>query len=107
MLAQHVVERVTLGAAESLLAEHVEEFAQGGAAAPFDLAVEFDEGNAKLLREQGAECRLAAAAQTDQRDAPTTYILGGRGKMLGHELPGFYEHVRGQPLQKLRQQHQI
>ena len=27
--------------------------------------------------------------------------------MLGHELPGFYEHARGQPFEKLRQQHQI
>src|SRR5450631_1576281 len=73
--------------------------------APLDLAVEFDERHVEMLRQQAAERGLAAAAQADQRNTPA--ILGGRGEMLGHELAGFYEHVRRQPLEELRQQHQI
>src|SRR5450756_1901231 len=70
-----------------------------------DREIELDERHVEAFRQQAAERGLAAAAQADQRNAPA--ILGRRGEMLGHELAGFYEHVRRQPLEKLRQQHQI
>ena len=75
VLAQHVLQRLALGAPEGLLAEHVEDLAQGRAAAPLDLAVELDEGHVELLRQQTAEGGLAAAAQADERDAPAAQVL--------------------------------
>src|SRR3954454_10304593 len=107
MIAQHVFQRLALGAAKGFLAEHVENFAERGAAAAFDLAVELDEGNAQALGKQAAEGGLAAAAQADQRDAPTMRILGHRIEVLGDELARFYEHVRRQPFEKLAQQYQV
>jgi hypothetical protein len=72
---------------------------------PLDLAVEFDERHVEALRQQGAECGLAATAQADQRDAAA--VATGRGKMLADEGAGFGQPVRRQPFEKLRQQHQI
>src|SRR4029453_19671684 len=53
--AQHIIERLSLGAPEGLLAEHVEDLAQAGTAALLDLAVELDEGNPGTLGEQHPE----------------------------------------------------
>ena len=107
VLAQHVVERLALGAAEGLLAEHLEDFAQRGAAALLDLAVEFDERHAERSRQQAAERRFAAAAQADQRDAPLRKSSDGCAEMLQQQLARLRERRRRQPLEELRQQHQV
>src|SRR5262245_38143357 len=87
--AQHVVERLALGAPEGLLAEHVENLAQGGAAALLDLAVKLDEGQAEPLRGELAERRFAAAAQADQRDAVTARVVGWLAEVAQQEIARF------------------
>src|SRR5262249_35034645 len=107
MPAQHIVERLTLGAAESLLAEHVEYLAQGGAAALLDLAVELDEGHAEALGEEPPKRRLAAAAQANERDAPAPGIVGWIAEVLEQKITRFCERRRREPLKELRQQNKI
>src|SRR5579875_1209164 len=74
VLTQDALQRFALRAAERLLAEHLEDLAQRGAAAPLDLAIEFDEGQVEPRRQHAAEGRFAAAAQADQGDAPPAQV---------------------------------
>ena len=92
MLAQHVVECFALGAAEGLLTEHVEDFAQGGAAALLDLAVELDEGH---VRGAPPACgRASTCRRRAGRSARCAGDLGGRGEMLD-ELARFGQAAGG------------
>src|SRR5262249_55262927 len=107
MPAQHLVEGLALGAAESLLAEHVEDLAQGGAAALLDLAVELDEGHVEALGEEPPKRRLAAAAQADQRDAPAAGIIGWIAEVLEQKIARFREGRRGGAPAGVRQQREV
>ena len=107
VLAQHVFQRLALGAAEGLLAEHVEDLAQWRAAAALDLAVELDEGHVEPRRQQAAERRLAAAAQADQRDAPAPQIVRRLAEMLQQQVARLAQRGRRQPFEELAQQHQV
>ena len=65
---QHRLERAPFIAAIGRLAVEIENLAQRRAGDALDLAVEFDEWHAELLRQHRAERRFAGAAQPDQRD---------------------------------------
>ena len=54
MLAKDFVERLAFGAAESFLAEHVENFAECRAAALLDLPVKLDKWHAEAFGQQPA-----------------------------------------------------
>src|SRR6516162_9127355 len=107
VLAEHLVERLALGAAEGLLAEHVEDFAQVCAAAPLNLAVELDEGHVEALGQQAAEGRFATAAQTDERNTPTPQALWWLAEMLEQHFACIRQRGWRQPLEELRQEHEI
>ena len=107
MLGEHVLERLALGAAEGLLAEHVEDLGQRGAGAALDLTVKLDEGHAERLGRQRPERRFAAAAQANQRDAARAVGLGRRAEALGDELAHLAERLRRQALEILREQGQL
>src|SRR5262245_14761019 len=105
--AQHVVERLAFGAPEGLLAEHVEDLAQGCTAALLDLAVELDEGEAEPLGRELAEGRFAATAQADQRDAMAARIVRRRAEMAQQKVARFRQCRRRQPLEELVEQHEV
>ena len=105
MSAQDLVQRFALGAAECLLAEHVENLAQGGAAAPFDFAVKFDEWNAEPLGQQSAERGFAAAAQSNECNALAARTSSdGAAEALEQQVARFCECGWRQALEELRQQ---
>ena len=66
--ADHVLEATALDAPETRLAVQHEDFGQRQRGLALDLAIQLDERIAQLLREGGAERRLAGAAQPRERD---------------------------------------
>src|SRR5665213_989099 len=107
VLTQHLVERLAFGAAKGLLPEHVKNFGERSTGAALDLAVEFDEGDVQPFSQECAKGGLAAAAQSDQRNALPVAILGDGAEMRGDELAGFHQHIGRQPFEKLCEQQEI
>ena len=107
MSAQDFVECFALGAAEGLLAKHVEDRAQRGATALFNFTIKFDKWDVEPLGQQLAQGGFAAAAQTNECNAFAARIFRRCTEFLQQHSPRFCECRWRQALEELRQQDHI
>ena len=86
LVVEDGLEHVAFEAAIVRLAVEREELGQAQVGGLLDAAVELDEGHAKAARETPSDCRLAGAAQAEQRDDQVGPLRRQRDERGGRDL---------------------